>query len=93
MSKGSQVRPAVLRFAELMEEKLSEHDGERAHWSGCNLGQLFRRLLLEAEELREAIDENEPLHMMMEAADIANFAMMIADNAERLSREKETGDE
>ena len=83
-------RPVSKKFIELMEEKLEEgrcksYTGWDEHWEytitstplcGVN-GYLFQRLLQEVVELGIAIEKNE--NVASEAADIANFAMMIAD--------------
>ena len=74
------VRPIVNRFAWRMEccLKANEHKG---NWKGEQLSYLLRRLLEEAGELAEAAtDESpDPLTVEIEAADVGNLAMMIAD--------------
>jgi hypothetical protein len=88
------IRPEVQAFALLMEEKLRENDF-KGGWQRDNpKGDLFRRLMEEADELRTLltvarVDIHAPPYMAMtkderiltgrECADIANFAMMIAD--------------
>jgi len=37
------------------------------------------RLTQEREELRRAVDRGDPQEVLREAADVANFAMMLAD--------------
>ena len=85
--------PHVLRFAERMEAKLEKyrHKGDRDRWIKDAPEALLERL---REEIRELENElvvaaarmNEPLNRITmanrvadESADIANFAMMIAD--------------
>jgi NTP pyrophosphatase (non-canonical NTP hydrolase) len=89
---SSSPRPAVLRFARLMEAQLREHD-DRPGWQDCTLDWLYGRMVEEAEELREAIERapgqrrgsvsddwrEDYQRAREEAADVANFAMMIAD--------------
>ena len=85
-------RPELARFARHMEAKLRENDGKR-HWGNCDVGYLRRRLRTETRELFALLDRERrrPARMSAEtareiareAADVANFAMMIADNAER----------
>ena len=90
------MRKCVEKFAELMEKKLEKND-YKGGWSGEDIDYLFRRLGGEASELKMAIDllsycsskqcshamikecEN---HVREECADVANFAMMIAETVE-----------
>lgn len=89
------VRPEVWRFALLMERELARHD-DRPGWKHTDPNWLFTRLLEEAEELRQTmIDlggrggagarERAEERIGPEAADIANFAMFIADVAGALA--------
>lgn len=80
------VRPAVRWFAEQMEAKLREND-HKGGWIGHD--GLLTRLREETDELYDAIVRHEagviapnthPDQVTREAADVANFAMMIADN-------------
>lgn len=72
----------LLEFAAVMERKLDEND-HKEHWSNFPISHLSRRLSQELEELRRAIKKNlPPEDIVREAADVANFAMMIADNYE-----------
>lgn len=75
------IRPCVLRFAAEMERKLKDND-HKPGWEGDDNTDLFERILAEACELRDALENSVPLpeRVIEEAADIANFAMMIADN-------------
>jgi hypothetical protein len=90
-------REEVNWFAERMETKLQKNDW-KGHWSECEDGYLSRRLGEESTELRSAVkllrnyqkasvkeDINWAIeNVIREAADVANFAIMIADNARRL---------
>lgn len=91
------VREEVLRLAEQMELKLRKND-HKGHWSNCTNTYLTRRLSEEGTELRNALkllldarrypaDTAQLEHcralVVRECADVANFAMMIADNARR----------
>ena len=77
------LRPEVAAFAKAMEAKLKEND----HKGGWNRGEdtpdeLMARLLEEAEELENALHpmrKRDPKRILREAADVANFAMMVAD--------------
>lgn len=72
------LRPEVQRFAELMELRLRAND-HKPGWKQDILPALFRRLQQEAAELDGAIDFGTADEIAREAADVANFAMMIAD--------------
>jgi len=79
------IRPELQWFSKRMEAKLQEND-HKAHWYKLHQDYLIHRLYQEAGELWNAI-RNEPAeNIVKEAADVANFAMMIADNAERMIR-------
>lgn len=72
-----QLRPEVKAFAALMEGELRKH-GHRLGWKECDPEWLMVRLKEEAAELAQAILTHEE-SIPAEAADVANFAMMIAD--------------
>ena len=73
-------RPEVRRFARVMERKLRKNDHKR-HWSKCDEEYLLRSLRNEMEELFDACEGGESDRAVeSECADVANFAMMIADN-------------
>lgn len=80
--------PWVLAFARRMEAKLeaNRHKGDREGWMSCTPDFLFDRLRQESLELGGSIVQHRPdLNITNaecvadEAADVANFAMMIAD--------------
>lgn len=85
------LRPDVLAFACLMETKLRKHDAKRGQsWKQDDVRDLFDRLTDEAKELRRAL--NGRGDVVDECVDVANFAMMVAD--QYLSfRESSTGEE
>lgn len=73
---------SVLDFAEVMEYKLSlnRHKGDREGWLKAELPAMIEYLWEETEELKLVLaTESFPEIVEREAADIANFAMMIAD--------------
>lgn len=75
-------RRRVSRFAEHMINKLKVNL-YKGGWQQETNGYLIRRLRQEVEELRDAIrDGRSAHHIINEAADVANFAMMIADRCE-----------
>jgi len=71
-------RKEIKVFAEIMEAKLSQHD-DRPHWNDEELDYLVARFDEEVKEFKEAIKSKNPNHIILEAADVANMAMMIAD--------------
>ena len=79
------MRDTVRWFAEQMEAKLAANDRERGDdgWLGAHglhHRYFLSRLLDEVLELQAAIVSGKPINMVIgEAADVANFAMMIAD--------------
>ena len=85
------MRPVVWQFALLMEKKLREND-HKGHWSKCNQEYLLTRLDEEVQELHKCFFFYSPGDMNFfmdgqhedkipgEAADVANFAMMLWDN-------------
>lgn len=91
--------PIVLWFAGEMEKKLAEnrHKGDAAGWRKDSPWSLARRIDEERLELLRALnnfDITRPetvREIIREAADVANFAMMIGDQAnEAMNQQKET---
>lgn len=67
-------------FAEQMKHKL-DLNRHKGGWEDCKNHYLVRRLLEETAELVQSVMRNEDADTVIEeAADIANFCMMIADN-------------
>lgn len=73
---------AVDEFSGVMLEKLRENR-HKAHWKHVSREWLVGRLHDELDELLSAIESDQPLSIVYECADVANFAMMIADNEAR----------
>lgn len=75
----------VTRFASQMQEKLNDrafkgHQG----WHGKSVSWLFDRAHEELKELQDVIvNYEDPESIEEEAADVANFLMMVADNYKR----------
>jgi hypothetical protein len=70
-----------------MEEKLQKQDAHRGRqgWRRCENEYLLQRLFAELLELTKAlgtpaVGDAARSRVVREAADVANFAMMIADN-------------
>lgn len=82
-------RQQVRWFAEQMENKLKEND-HKGGWDSCGIFWLRDRLVEEVEELSSAIEAGHNSesgldleNIIREAADVGNFAMMIADKARK----------
>lgn len=74
---------AVLSFAADMLRKLRANN-HKAHWSTIDAAHLRSRLAEEVVELFAELDDGaDPARVIAECADVANIAMMIADNARR----------
>jgi len=74
------IAEAVADFAVHMTHKLllNRH---KPHWSNYTNDQLFERVKQETRELLLAIEDDDRKAIVEECADVANFLMMIADNA------------
>lgn len=85
MPEPVSLRPEVLAFAQAMEAQLRAND-HKPGWRNDKPENLFVRLTEEASELDHEIAQKyvretlfDPAEVLKEAADVANFAMMIAD--------------
>jgi NTP pyrophosphatase (non-canonical NTP hydrolase) len=78
----NEVRTELYQFVAMQEKKLKRND-HKLHWSNCTSEFLFGRLLDEVAELHKAMLTGVPSDTKDECVDIANFAMMIADNLKR----------
>lgn len=76
---SEQIDLAVDAFTECMREKLIENM-HKGRWGNCSKQYLMTRLAQEKKELSAALKTEDAEAIVQEAADIANFAMMIADN-------------
>lgn len=74
------IRHEIHVFSEYMEHKLALND-HKGGWELTPLPILLDKLRAEVEELAEAVEDGTNLEKMLEAADVANFAMMIAWNS------------
>jgi len=80
MNKSEEIlglRQPLAWFANAMEHQLQAND-HKTGWQGMTDRQLLNRLKQETTELERAIESGKSV--VEEAADVANFAMMIADN-------------
>jgi len=76
------LREPVRLFATVMEGKLRQHDAHR-QWDDSDVDWLRDRVNVELSELDEALEliltKHGPVDCAREAADVANYLMMIAD--------------
>ena len=79
-------RPGVLSFAEFMEEQLQAND-HKGGWANESEERLVDRLLAKVAQLSSAIHDGRPLTVL--SADVANYAMMIADIEQGYMAEKD----
>jgi NTP pyrophosphatase (non-canonical NTP hydrolase) len=77
-SEYQRLEQKVLRFSGEMVEKLALND-HKGGWDGEDPAWLLDRLQEELNELREAVEVGGDV--IGEAADVANFALMVADVA------------
>jgi NTP pyrophosphatase (non-canonical NTP hydrolase) len=74
------IRPELQWFVQQMEQKLKEND-HKQHWNNYDIDYLIHRIYEEQDELEIAITQKlSAKEIIKECADVANFAMMIADN-------------
>lgn len=76
------MRAELRWFVHMMEEGLQAND-YKGGWSRMGAAELLTRLRQEADELARAVAGHDLRRIIAEATDVANFAMMIADNAAR----------
>ncbi len=76
-------RKEIRVFADYMEHKIRMNE-KKGHWSKRSHEENFKLLMGEVKELEDEVvkppDKRNHLDIMMEAADVANYAMMIAWN-------------
>lgn len=77
------IREEVRWFAVEMERKLRQNDW-RGGWADSHPDWLLDRLREETRELDAAVQAGRPNKIIDEAADVANFAMMIADQQRKI---------
>lgn len=76
----------VTAFADAMLREL-EINAHKGGWEHESVGWLLRRMKQEVRELDRALKKGAPMgDVISEAADVANFAMMIATNYTRQYR-------
>lgn len=89
-------RKEVEWFADQMEKKLSQND-HKGGWQNCDFKYLLKRLKEEQTEVEDALKLRgttffgtvlKDKEIIDECADVANFAMMIADKLRTKRRKK-----
>lgn len=85
MRNWEQIQLDIALVENAMKQKLRENE-HKGYWDKTSLLQLAKRLEEEVEELNDAILTKGPVEIVREAADVANFAMMICSNAVRNHR-------
>jgi NTP pyrophosphatase (non-canonical NTP hydrolase) len=73
-------RHDIRRMIDAMVYKLKVHH-KKGRWEDSNIPEMIKRMEAEITELKEAIANGNLLEIQMEAADVANFAMIIASIA------------
>ena len=85
------IREEVIQFSRRMEAKLLKNEW-KGGWRNKSPLERFRLLQIEVEELAEALSDGTPEDIINEAADVGNFAMMIADIMMQLMKGQTDGD-
>jgi hypothetical protein len=80
------VRKSVLWFARQMEKRLQAND-HKGGWDDEPTDYLIQRLKDEVAELEETLIAGKEAKTILEAADVGNFAMMLADQADKKLQE------
>ena len=70
-----------------MELKLREND-HKGGWEGCDLAYFLLQITVETDELRKSLQDKLLPEAILECADIANYAMMLASNCKVLNSER-----
>lgn len=71
-------RPELLRFFDAMIYKL-RRNAHKGKWETLPMSVAIERLRNEGDELSLAIDQGSTMEIMMEAADLANMCLIIAN--------------
>lgn len=72
-----QYRDEIRRFVEAMVYKLSRH-ASKGKWENTSIDKAADLLDGEVKELREAILRGNMVEVLLESADVANYAMIIS---------------
>lgn len=74
------MRHEIRRFVEAMLFKLRKN-AHKGKWEGCDLTKAFDLMRAETNELEQAAREGNSVEILMEGADVANFALIVASIA------------
>lgn len=64
-------------FMSVMRHKL-ERNAHRGRWQDADVSKVLDAIDAEVRELRDAVASGDPAEVMLEAADVANFALIVA---------------
>lgn len=86
MTRMADVRPRLDWFVDQMRARLAAKDNQRKDdWRELDLDDLLQRLQEELDELTAALENGKAEgSAIRECADLANFAMMLADRLRQL---------
>jgi hypothetical protein len=84
---GDGIRPELSAFVSMMESRLRENSG-RGDWRTFNFYYLIACLVSNVGQLVRTFQVDKPDIVLRSAADVANYAMMIADLYGGLSARK-----
>lgn len=87
-SRDNTTTPSLRRFMEEMDKKL-QINSHKKHWRESPIKELLCSLHEEVCELHMEIKSHDPLEVQgikAECLDVANFAMMIWDNVDRIEQ-------
>lgn len=74
----AQYGPDIRRFVDAMVYKL-ERNAHKGRWENLTLDNAFQLLVYEVQELQDEVNgDKNMVRTMLEAADVANFALMVA---------------
>lgn len=84
----AQMSPTLHRFFDAMIYKLRKN-AHKGKWEGMDIVSSLARLKDETSELCTAIEESNHVEILLEAADVANFALILAAIAMESTAEKQ----
>ncbi len=94
MTRGIEEEKALVELLSVAQREKLRENAHKDHWRTCSVTFLLSRLDEEVHELRMEVllgwSEDRAEKILREAADVANFAAMIADV---VAREEATRDE
>lgn len=70
-------KPEMRRFFDAMAYKLFKN-AHKGKWEGMDINNLIQKLRDEVDELDTAVINDDMFDIVFEAADVANFAMMVS---------------